>query len=147
MHFSTNFWRKSCSNRGSATRTRARRALRHAAMLARRPRPPPTEAAPSLGVCAPDAPRFYPAHVSPLPSRRTCVPRTGRTAGPSHARRTRADRGIAVPQRHLCRHHRVTGERLSKVAPSPRARRVEPPPLLRRPPWKPPPPSTSLASF
>jgi hypothetical protein len=118
---------------------------RDAAPACRR-RPPPTEAAPSLGVRAPDVPRVYPVHVSPSPSRRTRAPRTGRTAGPSRAHRTRANRGAAVPRRHRGQHHRVTGDSLFKVA-TPRARRAELPPLPRRPPWKSPPPSTSLASF
>jgi hypothetical protein len=88
-------------------------------VLARCPRPPPTEAAPSLGIRAPNAPRFYHAHMSPSLSCHTCAPRTGRTTGPSRARRTSADWCAAIPQRHLCHHHHVTGERLFKVAPSP----------------------------
>jgi hypothetical protein len=92
---------------------------------ARRPRPPPTEATPSLGIRAPDAPRVYPAHVSPSPSCCTRAPRTRRTASPSRARCKCVDRGAAVPRRHLGRHHRVTGEHLFKVAPTP------PPPLAR----------------
>jgi hypothetical protein len=89
---------------------------------ARRPRPPPTEVTPSLGIRAPDAPRVYPAHVSPSPSRCTRAPRTRRTASPSRARRKCVDRGAAVPRRHLGCHHRVTGEHQFKVAPPPPSR-------------------------
>jgi hypothetical protein len=152
VHFSTKVWRnfrsKSSSLKHSRPgRRRAATSRSPCAVPARRTKPPPTEAAPSLGVRAPNAPHFYPVHVSPSPSCRTRAPCTGRAAGPSRAHRTHVDRDAAVPRWFLCRHYRVTSERLFKVAPPPLARAVPSrPPSLHRPPWKPPPPSTSLAS-
>jgi hypothetical protein len=124
LHFSTNFWRKSCSNRGSATRFRASR-----------------RSAPRRRAAPPESPLLFQANPRPTTHR---IPRATRLpvavpylrrarGGPPvrprpwpYARRPRS----AVVRRHLCRHRNVTCEpplfkavRLSSSRP--------PPPLLQ----------------
>jgi hypothetical protein len=123
MHFSTNFWRKSCSNRGSATRLRVSR------RSAPRRRAPPPEATADRGAPSPGS--RTPRHIKPPTPRVSPSPRRTDIVRPLYARRSR-------PTYHGC---------ISAVTPSsPRPRPYLPPafpPRTRnhrsrrppRPPW------------
>jgi hypothetical protein len=104
MHFSTNFWRKSCSNSGSAKRCRPERAAPrrcarpHARFLGIRARAPPDAPPPKLAcrprpTRLPPGPRHAPRCLG-LPTPRTS-PSPHRTRA-VHAADRRSVRGPAV---------------------------------------------------